>query len=870
MFTINDDLSIYVTRGDVAFFSVTAQSNGTPYKFQPNDVVRIKVFGKKDAENVLMQKDFLVEVETEKVDIILSEKDTKFGDVISKATDYWYEIELNPFTNPQTIIGFDEDGAKIFKLFPEGKDLVITQEEDIPAVDSELSLTSERPVQNQAIARVLIGYEERASLSLQKITETADEAEQRVTETAEETKSEMDSYATNTIEKVASEETKVLGNIETAKDDALHSVSNAESNALVDIASTKDTAIKAIKAEADLAEDRAKSASASAEASADRAEEAMERAETIAGGDFASNSKVDEIATFGIAWLEAPGWYRVAEYPLASENEGKGLSSNSCTLTVKQRYSSKAGDFCELMLLSSYNKQEFKCVASTSSTTVMGVTQARYAYDAEKAYLEVYYSLSVANQLLFEVTHPKDKATSWKIVDATLTSETVDGVTVTATYTIPMNVKPVNSEDLDSVEEAILTRLDSTQTAILATLTEAGWYRVAKGAKRHPNTVLLGISNYYSTGGSASMALVFDNSFENERILPFAISSARAQSFTKARMTIEGDDNYLEVYYAIAGTNACAFTVTELAHNNINKAHNVSSLWEAITPTLTSETVDGVTVTTTYDIPANASPVTSLDVLFQKVATGTDLNDCTKHGVYYFSGVATNYVNTPDSTAHNGVMSVSYAEDSSGASQRVVQKYTSCNTGNSYERTSTAVGTWTEWEQTATTADLANYFKNTGGAVSGNIYAEISSGDAIRVKAQNANRAVEILAGSSEAGVYFPKLSKWGLTCDDSGNITVNGTASGITNGKLSKALTVEDTRGTLLELSGTEGDNIYSRYRGTSGILGLLGFVSKDRPVFVTSENVTQDIHHDGNSKQIVVSDTPLTSSDTNKIRIY
>ena len=154
MFVINEDLSIYVTRGDVIFFSVTAQENGLPYKFQPNDVVRIKVFQKKNSKEVKLQKDFLVDVETERVDILLTEQDTKFGDVISKPTDFWYEIELNPFTNPQTIIGYDEEGPKIFKLFPEGRDITedIAQE-NIPAVDAELSLTSTRPVQNQAIAR---------------------------------------------------------------------------------------------------------------------------------------------------------------------------------------------------------------------------------------------------------------------------------------------------------------------------------------------------------------------------------------------------------------------------------------------------------------------------------------------------------------------------------------------------------------------------------------------------------------------------------------------------------------------------------------------------------------------------------------------
>ena len=157
MFVINDDLSIYVTRGDSAAFTVTSSENGVNHVFQPGDVVRLKVYGKKDAENIVLQKDFPVLSESETVSMYLSERDTKFGDVISKPTDYWYEVELNPFTNPQTIIGYDEDGAKIFRLYPEGADVpeIPVDPEVVKVIDDELDLTSTRPVQNQAIARAV-------------------------------------------------------------------------------------------------------------------------------------------------------------------------------------------------------------------------------------------------------------------------------------------------------------------------------------------------------------------------------------------------------------------------------------------------------------------------------------------------------------------------------------------------------------------------------------------------------------------------------------------------------------------------------------------------------------------------------------------
>lgn len=157
MFTLNDDLSIYATRGDIVFFHVTADDNGTPHVFEPGDVVRIKVYGKKDAEDVVLQKDFPVTDYAQKVQIFLTKDDMKIGDVISKHKDYWYEIILNDDTLPQTIIGYDEDGAKLFRLFPEGDDIppYVPEHEEIPVVDEELDMTSTRPVQNQAVARAV-------------------------------------------------------------------------------------------------------------------------------------------------------------------------------------------------------------------------------------------------------------------------------------------------------------------------------------------------------------------------------------------------------------------------------------------------------------------------------------------------------------------------------------------------------------------------------------------------------------------------------------------------------------------------------------------------------------------------------------------
>lgn len=120
MFYISDDLTINITRGDSALLSVSATISDTSYEFKPDDVIRLKVFARKDCSDVVLQKDVTVTEAINAVEIALTSEDTTIGEVISKPTDYWYEVELNPDTKPQTIIGYDDNGAKVFKLFPEG------------------------------------------------------------------------------------------------------------------------------------------------------------------------------------------------------------------------------------------------------------------------------------------------------------------------------------------------------------------------------------------------------------------------------------------------------------------------------------------------------------------------------------------------------------------------------------------------------------------------------------------------------------------------------------------------------------------------------------------------------------------------------
>ena len=122
MFVVNEDLTIHCTRGDSGTLTIGATFDDVtdvPYVFRAGDVVRLTVCMKKDYSTVMLEKDVVVTEDTELVEMALDSDETKFGDVISKPTEYWYTIELNPDTYCQTIIGHTQDGARVFLLYPE-------------------------------------------------------------------------------------------------------------------------------------------------------------------------------------------------------------------------------------------------------------------------------------------------------------------------------------------------------------------------------------------------------------------------------------------------------------------------------------------------------------------------------------------------------------------------------------------------------------------------------------------------------------------------------------------------------------------------------------------------------------------------------
>lgn len=116
MFKIENQ-NIYLNRGQAITIELKSEEeNG----FVSGDTVKFSILAKGNYSKLIFQKVFTVEENSNTFSIPLSSQDTKIGDIIKNGTvTYWYEIELN---NDSTLVGYDENGPKLFVLYPEAPD----------------------------------------------------------------------------------------------------------------------------------------------------------------------------------------------------------------------------------------------------------------------------------------------------------------------------------------------------------------------------------------------------------------------------------------------------------------------------------------------------------------------------------------------------------------------------------------------------------------------------------------------------------------------------------------------------------------------------------------------------------------------------
>ena len=214
----------------------------------------------------------------------------------------------------------------------------------------------------------------------------------------------------------------------------------------------------------------------------------------------------------------------------------------------------------------------------------------------------------------------------------------------------------------------------------------------------------------------------------------------------------------------------------------------------------------------------------------QKMDVGTDLDNCTEVGIYFFDSYATNYLNTPSNTAHNGIMVVKRRSNI-----RIVQEYTSVNTGITYTRT--YGGTWRPWREVFTTD---------GGNVNGNVVIYSYEAENRLHYLQNSLRCVyQKVFDTGGYELYDKTNSKPIINSTADGITTFNGTASG--NLPLSGGTVATDGT-TPLKLKNNTGDALFLQMQGKSGVLGWFAMNGVNKPVFITADSTVYDFLHTGN----------------------
>ena len=135
------------------------------------------------------------------------------------------------------------------------------------------------------------------------------------------------------------------------------------------------------------------------------------------------------------------------------------------------------------------------------------------------------------------------------------------------------------------------------------------WYRVAERTNIQINNNSCFITLRRDSSQS-EVYLIRLETTNNKR--EFVVVSGKSDSIrlmTKIRYTVDASKTYIEVYCNMyQASSRYGFSV------NLFDISNNGGAWKALPYVETEETVSGVTVLTTYDIPANAIPATDLDL----------------------------------------------------------------------------------------------------------------------------------------------------------------------------------------------------------------------------------------------------------------
>lgn len=106
--------TISFNRGDQVAINIKNKSDST---FEIGDTIKFSITKKGNITDVILQKHYTIEEDSDIFTIILTSDDTRFCPPIkSGSLTYWYEIEHNEIT---TLIGCDKNGGKELIVYPE-------------------------------------------------------------------------------------------------------------------------------------------------------------------------------------------------------------------------------------------------------------------------------------------------------------------------------------------------------------------------------------------------------------------------------------------------------------------------------------------------------------------------------------------------------------------------------------------------------------------------------------------------------------------------------------------------------------------------------------------------------------------------------
>lgn len=117
MFKIEGN-TIMLTRGDEVEIDFSVEDD---YIFKTGDKLRFSVYKPRKLQELpLLEKIIRVTEDTSIIRIELTSEETKsLVDMKSRVVELWYEIEYNDVV---TVLGYDEEGAKKIKIYPEGSE----------------------------------------------------------------------------------------------------------------------------------------------------------------------------------------------------------------------------------------------------------------------------------------------------------------------------------------------------------------------------------------------------------------------------------------------------------------------------------------------------------------------------------------------------------------------------------------------------------------------------------------------------------------------------------------------------------------------------------------------------------------------------